>query len=160
MANLNVATAALSTTTSGLESATTTINVSSATAPTTGQVLTATSSTTATWQAGGGGGGGTGPLSQDMPVTLRNGDELELVPGDVWFQAPPGRVVICPIGGTPLQSFFILNRRNTNVGNQDVYFNDRTLMVQVPGGESFILICLTSGGGAGSWEISKVFNPP
>lgn len=39
-----------------LNSATTVINVSSAAAPSNGQVLTATSSTTATWQAGGGGG--------------------------------------------------------------------------------------------------------
>ena len=36
--------------TNALKSATTTVNVSSATAPTTGQVLTATSSTAATWQ--------------------------------------------------------------------------------------------------------------
>lgn len=41
-----------------LFSATTTINVSSATAPTSGQVLTATSGTAATWQTPGGGGGG------------------------------------------------------------------------------------------------------
>jgi hypothetical protein len=38
----------------GLTSATTTVSVSAATAPISGQVLTATSSTTATWQAGGG----------------------------------------------------------------------------------------------------------
>lgn len=38
------------------ESATTSINVASATAPTAGQVLTATSSTAATWQAASGGG--------------------------------------------------------------------------------------------------------
>ena len=43
--------------TDALNSATTTVNVSSATAPTTGQVLTATSSTAATWQDAGGGGG-------------------------------------------------------------------------------------------------------
>lgn len=57
------------TTANALASATTTVNVSSATAPVAGQVLTATSSTTATWQgttsynvsylvAAGGGGGG------------------------------------------------------------------------------------------------------
>ena len=39
-----------------IRSATTTINVSSATAPSSGQVLTATSSTTATWQTPSGGG--------------------------------------------------------------------------------------------------------
>ena len=38
-----------------LKSATTDVNVSSATAPTTGQVLTATSATTATWQTPSGG---------------------------------------------------------------------------------------------------------
>jgi hypothetical protein len=41
----------------GLKSATTTVSVSAATAPTSGQVLTATSSTTATWQTPSGGGG-------------------------------------------------------------------------------------------------------
>ena len=42
--------------TNALKSATTTVNVSSATAPTAWQVLTATSSTAATWQTAGGGG--------------------------------------------------------------------------------------------------------
>jgi hypothetical protein len=44
-----------------INSATTTVNVSSATAPTNGQVLTATSGTTATWQTAAGGGNVTGP---------------------------------------------------------------------------------------------------
>lgn len=43
--------------TNALKSATTTVDVSAAAAPSVGQVLTATSSTTATWQTGGGGGG-------------------------------------------------------------------------------------------------------
>jgi len=42
--------------TNALKSATTTVNVSSATAPTSGQVLTATSGTAATWQTPSGGG--------------------------------------------------------------------------------------------------------
>jgi hypothetical protein len=42
----------------GLKTATTTVSVSGATAPTSGQVLTATSSTAATWQTPSGGGGG------------------------------------------------------------------------------------------------------
>lgn len=46
------------TSTNALESATTTVNVSSATAPSSGQVLTATGSTTATWQTPSGGGSG------------------------------------------------------------------------------------------------------
>lgn len=44
-------------TTNALKSATTTVDVVGATAPTTGQVLTATSSTAATWQTPAGGGG-------------------------------------------------------------------------------------------------------
>jgi hypothetical protein len=43
--------------TNALKSATTTVDVSAATAPTAGQVLTATSGTAATWQAPAGGGG-------------------------------------------------------------------------------------------------------
>jgi hypothetical protein len=44
----------------GLKSATTTVSISAATAPTVGQVLTAVNGTTATWQAGGGGASSTG----------------------------------------------------------------------------------------------------
>lgn len=44
--------------TNALNSATTVVNTSSATAPTSGQVLTATSSTAATWQTPSSGGGG------------------------------------------------------------------------------------------------------
>ena len=51
--------------TDALNSATTTVDVSAATAPTTGQVLTATSSTAATWQAAAGGGNGF-----EEPVTI------------------------------------------------------------------------------------------
>jgi hypothetical protein len=52
--NLPAATASA---TNALNSATTAVNTSAATAPTTGQVLTATDSTHATWQTPGGGGG-------------------------------------------------------------------------------------------------------
>ena len=47
-----------STTAQALASTTTNVNVSSATAPTSGQVLTATSGTSATWQTPSGGWGG------------------------------------------------------------------------------------------------------
>ena len=60
----------------GLKTATTTVSVSSATAPTAGQVLTATSSTAATWQSGGGSawGGITGTLSDQTDLqTALNG---------------------------------------------------------------------------------------
>ena len=56
-------------TASVLKSATTEINVSSATAPTVGQVLTATSGTAATWQAAGGGGGGFGEYAHQTDNT-------------------------------------------------------------------------------------------
>ena len=51
-------TAGTATVANGLKSATTTVAVSSATAPSSGQVLTATSSTAATWQTPSGGGSG------------------------------------------------------------------------------------------------------
>ena len=57
---LNQDTTGKSAKTDALNSATTVVNVSSATAPSSGQVLTATSSTAATWQAPAGGGGGGG----------------------------------------------------------------------------------------------------
>jgi len=63
-------------TTNALISATTTVNVSSATAPTTGQVLTATSGTAATWQnAGGGGAFATASnVTSNSPGTLATDD--------------------------------------------------------------------------------------
>jgi Phage tail repeat like len=54
--------------TQALASATTTVNVSSATAPTSGQVLTATSGTAATWQTPSGGGGGGLVSSRLAPI--------------------------------------------------------------------------------------------
>lgn len=54
-AGLTAGAATLAISTSALKSATTTVNVDSATAPTVGQVLKATSSTAATWQAEAGG---------------------------------------------------------------------------------------------------------
>ena len=53
--NVAAASGGTSDTTNALESATTTVNVSSGSAPTTGQVLTATAATTATWQTPSGG---------------------------------------------------------------------------------------------------------
>jgi hypothetical protein len=50
LTNKNITDSGSNITANGLRSATTTVAVSSATAPSTGQVLTATSSTTATWQ--------------------------------------------------------------------------------------------------------------
>lgn len=60
-----------------LLSATTTVNVNAATAPATGQVLTATDSTHATWQTPSGGGGGGSPASindlvSEIPVMTSN----------------------------------------------------------------------------------------
>jgi hypothetical protein len=59
--------------TNALKSATTTVNVSSATAPTSGQVLTATSSTAATWQTPATGGitVATGNATQNSFTTLQ-----------------------------------------------------------------------------------------
>lgn len=57
-----------STTANALASLTTTINVSSATAPTSGQVLTATSDSTATWQAPAAGGSGALILLNTQPA--------------------------------------------------------------------------------------------
>ena len=64
-------TAGIATLANALKSATTTINVSSATAPTVGQVLTATSDSAATWQTAAGGGDAlvANPLSQFAATT-------------------------------------------------------------------------------------------
>lgn len=57
--------------TDALNSATTTVDVSAATAPTTGQVLTATSGTAATWQTPAG-GGFTDPMTTDGDIIVRD----------------------------------------------------------------------------------------
>lgn len=63
-----------SATTNALNSATTVVNVSSATAPTSGQVLTATSSTAATWQTPSGGASSpltlTASSTTEVPLTI------------------------------------------------------------------------------------------
>lgn len=56
-----------------LRSATTTVNVSSATAPTSGQVLTATSGTAATWQTPATGGG----ITLGTPVASTSGTSID-----------------------------------------------------------------------------------
>lgn len=58
--------------TNALQSATTTVNTSLATAPTTGQVLTATDSTHATWQTPSSGGTPKALFASDVSVSTRN----------------------------------------------------------------------------------------
>lgn len=76
-----------------IDSATTTINVDSATAPTVGQVLTATSSTAATWQAAAAGGNsfetiqpdaGTAPVADSATdtLTMTSADSSVTITGD------------------------------------------------------------------------------
>lgn len=61
-------------TTAGLQTTTGVVNVSSATAPSSGYVLTATDSTHATWQPGGGGGGNSFTYTeQSTPSTPASG---------------------------------------------------------------------------------------
>ena len=60
--------------TNALKSLTTSVDVSASTAPTVGQVLTATSGTAATWQTAGGGGGGT--AYSETPAGTINGSNV------------------------------------------------------------------------------------
>lgn len=64
----------------GLKTATTTVSVSGATAPTSGQVLTATSGTAATWQTPSGGGG---KVAQVVVATTNTpATTTTIIPGD------------------------------------------------------------------------------
>ena len=63
--------------TAGLKSATTTINISAAAAPSAGQVLTATSSTAATWQTPSAGSGLSGVSSDGTIITMTTTDSIE-----------------------------------------------------------------------------------
>lgn len=89
--------------TNALKSASTTINVSSATAPSLGQVLTATDSTHATWQAAGGGDAlVANPLSQFAATTsaqLRGVLSDETGTGAAVFATSP--TFVTPLLGTP-----------------------------------------------------------
>jgi hypothetical protein len=87
-------------TTDALQSATTTVNVSSATAPSTGQVLTATDSTHATWQTPGtGGGGDTFTVLKETvfagitPTSYSNGSTYTIDGSDYTATVPSGGAV-------------------------------------------------------------------
>ena len=71
-AGLTAGNATLATAANGLKTASTTVVVSAATAPTSGQVLTATNSTTANWQTPSGGGGWTATAVSAINSTLTN----------------------------------------------------------------------------------------
>jgi len=88
---LNQDTTGKSAKTDALNSATTVINVSSATAPTTGQVLTATSSTAATWQTPSASGGGMWTLMPGTPT--RVGNTSFTVTGDVTSYVAKGMII-------------------------------------------------------------------
>lgn len=83
----------------GLKSATTSIDVSAATAPTSGQVLTATASTTATWQTPSGGG-----------VTVKCGYTTRTT-GSTGTQT-----IAHGLGATPKYVQILAEVRNGNVG--------------------------------------------
>lgn len=79
----------------GLKSATTTVVVSGATAPTSGQVLTATSSTAANWQTPSGGGGST-----VYTIMAQHGQTLTWADGATYyFGAQYGRTSTITSGG-------------------------------------------------------------
>ena len=97
-------TAGVSTLTNALKSATTTVSVSGATAPSTGQVLTATSGTAATWQAipASGDASTSNPLSQFAATTssqLLGVMSDETGTGSVVFNTSP--TLVTPALGTP-----------------------------------------------------------
>lgn len=80
----------------GIKSATTTVSVSAATAPTDGQVLTATSGTAATWQTPSGGGGLTNiteTLVTSAPNATVNAEKLAVTGGTT-----NADLVLCPKG--------------------------------------------------------------
>ena len=96
-------TAGVSTLTNALKSATTTVSVSGATAPSTGQVLTATSGTAATWQAipASGDASTSNPLSQFAATTssqLLGVMSDETGTGSVVFNTSP--TLVTPAGNS------------------------------------------------------------
>jgi len=109
--------------TDALKSATTTVDVVSSTAPTVGQVLTATSDSAATWQDASGGGGLTPPVSstdnaivrwdgtgadtvQDSPVTIDDDGRI--------VQTGLGDSVLIGVGAGAVDD--LTNNQNINIG--------------------------------------------
>ena len=78
--------------TDALQSATTTVNVVSATAPSTGQVLTATSSTAATWQTPSSGGLTPPGSSTDNAIVLWDGTGADTVQDSIITIDSVGRI--------------------------------------------------------------------
>jgi hypothetical protein len=86
-------------TASGLRTASTVVSVSAATAPTAGQVLTATSSTAATWQTPGGGGGGSTIWDARVIPTGLHADSDEFLVDSIadWASWDPGGYITTTI---------------------------------------------------------------
>ena len=103
-----------------LKSATTIVDVSAATAPTNGQVLTATGGTTATWQSPGGGGDmvitalpgngvlSTATLAADDPPFISFGDGVTAI----WRVS-----VKVPAGGTSISSIKVYYKSQSVITN-------------------------------------------
>lgn len=99
-----------------LKSATTEVNVASATAPSSGQVLTATSSTAATWQTPGGASGigfSLKSYSTAAAATSITVSSLDLVT-DIKYRVT---VMCIPTGGTNTGIDFLINNTTTGYTN-------------------------------------------
>jgi len=146
-----------------LKTATGSVDVAAATAPSTGQVLTAVDSTHATWQSPAGGGAASGLASQDGVVNVSNssgplaGQILTAVDGThaEWQDAPAGGG-----GGAAVAA----KRLSTNLGSSTTPYDYQQVSdLQIPfvGGKTYafdaLLVCVSiSGSGIsaginGSW---------
>jgi hypothetical protein len=150
--------AATATTTAGLETATSTVIVSGASAPTAGQVLTATSGTAADWQTPSGGGGGLSELFKFHTTASNNIGNNALVTG-MSYEIPANSLA----SGT---SFRIMIAAATASNTTDLYLDtvSGTQGSKIDGGSLasplgniYDVICLATGA-AGSLLIADIFS--
>ena len=135
--------------TNGLKSATTTVDVSAATAPSSGQVLTATSSTTATWQTPSGGTTG-------YTTTATSGGTTTLTSSSTYYQYFTGtlqQTITLPVTST-LTTWFSFYFTNKSTNTIDINSSWANNIVTIASGASCLLTCiLTSWTTAASWNF-------
>ena len=141
----------------GLETATGTVVVSGAAAPTAGQVLTATSGTAADWQTPSGGSGGLSELFKFHTTASNNIGNNVLIPGLSYeiaansLAAGTSFRVSLAIGAGNATEIYL----DTVSGTEGTVIGGGTMTAPV--GNVYDVICLSTGAG-GLLLVSDIFN--
>jgi hypothetical protein len=172
-ANLGLGTAIAA---DSLNSATTVVNVSAATAPSSGQVLTATGGAAATWQTPSGGSGGISPpagdiggttgtptvvgthLATPLPVSQGGSGTASGAPQNGVFAGPPSGGAGAPsFRGLAAADVPTLNQNTTGIAGSAAGLQSATTTVAVSAATAPILgqVLTATGGAAATWQTQS-----